>query len=126
MLQQVSEGEYVQTLDSTESLSLSQTFQALTGRTLFMHNESSDCPANHSISRRNAEASFQTNLQSEHVMAAEWEKATQLEELDLTATDLSKECLLDILPRIPSIRWLSAGQLDGMTDSVMKVSQRHG
>ena len=59
-------------------------------------------------------------------MAAEWEKATQLEELDLTATDLSKECLLDILPRIPSIRWLSAGQLDGMTDSVMKVSQRRG
>lgn len=55
-------------------------------------------------------------------MAAEWEKASQLEELDLTATDLSKECLLDILPRIPAIRWLSAGQLDGMTDSVMKVS----
>merc|ERR1711860_146933 len=32
----------------------------------------------------------------------------------------SKECLLDILPRIPAIRWLSAGQLDGMTDSVLK------
>ena len=45
----------------------------------------------------------QTCLQNEHVMAAEWEKADNLQELDLTATDLSKECLLDILPRIPAI-----------------------
>lgn len=43
-------------------------------------------------------------------------------ELDITATDLSKDCLLDFLPRIPAIRWLSAGQLDGMTDSVLKVN----
>ena len=28
---------------------------------------------------------------------------------------------MDILPRIPAIRWLSIGQQDGMTDSVMKV-----
>lgn len=47
----------------------------------------------------------QTSLQNEHVMAAEWEKADNLQELDLTATDLSKECLLDILPRIPAIRY---------------------
>ena len=63
----------------------------------------------------------QTNLESEHVMAAEWEKAEQLQELDITATDVSKECLLDVLPRIPAIRWLAAGQLDGFTDQVMKV-----
>ena len=46
---------------------------------------------------------------------------THVQELDITATDLSKECLLDFLPRIPAIRWLSAGQLDGMTDTVLKV-----
>ena len=46
----------------------------------------------------------QTGLQNEHVMAAEWEKAENLQELDLTATDLSKECLMDVLPRIPAIR----------------------
>ena len=56
-----------------------------------------------------------------HLQAAEWEKATSLQELDITATDLSKECLMDILPKIPAIRWLSIGQQDGMTDSVMKV-----
>lgn len=44
-----------------------------------------------------------------------------LQELDVTATDVSKECLLDVLPRIPAIRWLAAGQLDGFTDQVMKV-----
>ena len=64
----------------------------------------------------------QTSLQNEHVMAAEWEKADNLQELDISATDLSKECLMDILPRIPAIQWLSAGQLDGMTDAVFKVS----
>merc|ERR1719264_985925 len=68
----------------------------------------------------------QTNLESEHVMAAEWEKAEQLQELDITATDVSKECLLDVLPRIPAIRWLAAGQLDGFTDQVMKNWMEHG
>ena len=63
----------------------------------------------------------QTNLKNEHVQAAEWEKATGLQELDITATDLSKECLMDVLTRIPALRWLSAGQLDGMTDNVLKV-----
>ena len=44
--------------------------------------------------------------------------------MDITATDVSKECLLDVLPRIPAIRWLAAGQLDGFTDQVMKVGQK--
>jgi len=43
------------------------------------------------------------------------------QELDITATDIGKECLMDVLTRIPAIRWLSAGQLDAMTDNVMKV-----
>ena len=43
------------------------------------------------------------------------------QELDITATDLSKECLMEVLTKIQNIRWLSAGQLDGMTDAVLKV-----
>jgi len=62
----------------------------------------------------------QTNLKNDNVMAAEWDKATNLTELDITATDLSKECLMEVLTKIQSIRWLSAGQLDGMTDAVFK------
>ena len=49
-----------------------------------------------------------------------------MQELDITATDLSKDCLLDFLPRIPAIKWLSAGQLDGMTDTVLKHWMDHG
>ena len=66
----------------------------------------------------------QTSLQNDHVMAAEWEKAENLQELDISATDLSKDCLMDILPRIPAIKWISMGQLDGLTDNVFKVSSQ--
>lgn len=54
---------------------------------------------------------------SEHVQAVEWEK-TALQELDITATDLTTECLTDLLVRVPALRWLSAGQQDGFNDSV--------
>jgi hypothetical protein len=57
------------------------------------------------------------DLVSEHVMQVEWEKAA-LQELDITATDLSTECLIDMLTRIPNLRFLSAGQLNGFNDSV--------
>jgi len=59
-------------------------------------------------------------LLSEHVMAVDWEKS-QLQELDITATDLSTECLTDLLIRIPALRWLSAGQQDGFNDGVSKM-----
>ncbi|CAL1688256.1 unnamed protein product [Lasius platythorax] len=61
-----------------------------------------------------------TNLQSEFVMQVEWEKSS-IQELDVTATDLSTECLIDMLTRIPGLRFLSAGQLNGFNDSVMKA-----
>jgi hypothetical protein len=53
-------------------------------------------------------------------MQVEWEK-TALQELDITATDLSTECLIDMLTRIPNLRFLSAGQLNGFNDSVSTV-----
>lgn len=56
-------------------------------------------------------------LKSEHVMAAEWDK-TVLQELDITATELSTDCLIDLLIRLPSLRYLCAGQQDGFTDQV--------
>lgn len=59
------------------------------------------------------------DLHSEYVMQVEWEKSS-VQELDITATDLSTECLIDMLTRIPSLRFLSAGQLNGLNDSVLK------
>jgi len=61
----------------------------------------------------------QTNLSPEAMAAVEWEKAPALVELDITATDLPQATIVDILTRIPSLSWLSAGQLDGMTDAVL-------
>ena len=58
-----------------------------------------------------------TGLLSEHVQSVEWEK-TQLQELDITGTDLTTECLTDLLTRLPGLRWLSAGQQDAFNDSV--------
>lgn len=62
---------------------------------------------------------FKIDLQDEHVMAAEWDK-TCLQELDITATELSSECLVDLLTRLPGLKYLSAGQQDGFTDYVLK------
>lgn len=64
-----------------------------------------------------------SGLLSEHVQAVEWEK-TQLQELDITGTDLSSECLIDLLTRIPALRWLSAGQQDNFTDSVTHSTRK--
>lgn len=59
----------------------------------------------------------QTGLLSEHMQAVEWEK-TQLQELDITGTDLTSECLTDLLTRLTGLRWLSAGQQDNFNDNV--------
>nr|CAD7460814.1 unnamed protein product [Timema tahoe] len=64
-------------------------------------------------------------LVSEHVLQVEWEKAA-LQELDITATDLSTEALIDMLTRIPGLRFLSAGQLNGFNDSVLKAFMELG
>ncbi|XP_022916129.1 F-box/LRR-repeat protein 2 isoform X2 [Onthophagus taurus] len=66
-----------------------------------------------------------TSLQSEYLMQVEWEKCN-LQEFDITATDLSTECLTDLLTRIPGLRFFSAGQLNGFNDSVLKAWAEHG
>lgn len=61
----------------------------------------------------------QTNLTADNMTSVEWEKATALQELDITATDLNQATIIDILTRVPTLQWLSAGQLDGMNDAVL-------
>lgn len=64
-------------------------------------------------------------LKSEYVMQVEWEKCA-LQELDITATDLSTECLIDLLTRIPTLKFLAAGQINGFNDSVLKAWSESG
>lgn len=66
-----------------------------------------------------------TSLKSEYVMQVDWEKCA-LQELDITATDLSTECLIDLLTRIPNLKFLSAGQINGFNDSVLKQWMESG
>lgn len=76
---------------------------------------------NYLTARRSSELTvlgvWSAGLQSEHLMTVEWEKSS-LQELDITATDLSTECLIDMLTRIPNLRFLRAGQINGFNDSV--------
>ena len=58
-------------------------------------------------------------------MTVEWEK-TNIQELDITATELSTECLIELLTRIPNLRYLSAGQQDCFTDLVLKEYMERG
>lgn len=58
-------------------------------------------------------------------MQVEWEKSS-IQELDVTATDLSTDCLIDMLTRIPNLRFLSAGQINGFNDSVLKAWMESG
>ncbi|XP_054726235.1 F-box/LRR-repeat protein fbxl-1 isoform X1 [Anastrepha obliqua] len=66
-----------------------------------------------------------TSLKSEYVMQVEWDKCA-LQELDITATDLSTECLVDLLTRIPNLKFLSAGQINGFNDTVLKQWMESG
>lgn len=65
------------------------------------------------------------SLQSEYIKEVEWDKSA-LSELDVTATDLSSESLIDMLTRIPGLRFLCAGQINGMNDSVLKAWMEAG
>lgn len=64
-------------------------------------------------------------MHSEYLMQVEWEKCS-LQELDITGTDLSTESLQDMLTRLPGLRFLSAGQLNGLNDSVLKTWMEAG
>lgn len=60
---------------------------------------------------------YSKGLVSEYVMQVEWEKSS-VQELDITATDLSTECLIDMLTRVQNLKFLCAGQINGFNDAV--------
>ena len=56
-------------------------------------------------------------VEDAHMRAAEWE-SSRIHELDLTSTELSAECLQDVLCRIPSFTFLGLGYCEFFTDKV--------
>ena len=64
-------------------------------------------------------------LKNEYVIQVEWEKSS-VQELDITATNLSTECLTEMLTKIPNLKFLSAGQLNGFNDNLLKTWTESG
>jgi len=61
-------------------------------------------------------------LEDGHMKSPEWE-TSRIHELDLASTELSSECLMDILSRMPGFSYLGLAHCEFFTD---KVSIRAG
>ena len=59
------------------------------------------------------------------ITAVEWDQ-TNLEELDLTSTDLNEEALLYLLSSSPNLNFLSVAYCDGFTDLVFETLINNG
>jgi hypothetical protein len=55
------------------------------------------------------------------MLTAEWESCI-LNELDISSTELSEICLLNILARMPKLSYLAVPNCDGFTDQVNTCS----
>ncbi len=58
-----------------------------------------------------------TGIEDNAIKSIEAEQ-TSLEEVDLNSTDLSEQALLDLLCRLPNLKFLSVSNCDGFTDKV--------
>ncbi|PAA87441.1 hypothetical protein BOX15_Mlig019071g1 [Macrostomum lignano] len=60
-----------------------------------------------------------------HMMAVDWEHS-HVKELDITSTELSANCLENVLTRIRSLEYLAVGYCDFFTDAVMEKLMETG
>jgi hypothetical protein len=51
------------------------------------------------------------------MLTAEWESSV-INELDISSTDLTENCLLNIFARMPKLNYLAVPNCDGFTDQV--------
>jgi len=56
-------------------------------------------------------------LEDAAMKAVEWE-TSRIHELDLTSTELTGDCLMDILCRMPGFTYLALGYCEFFTDKV--------
>jgi hypothetical protein len=59
------------------------------------------------------------------MLAAEWE-ISSVHELDLSSTELTENCLLDIFSRLPKLTYLAVPNCDGFTDKVLVLLIEEG
>jgi hypothetical protein len=58
-------------------------------------------------------------LENQNMHAVEWE-SSRIHELDITSTELSSECLLDILCRMPGFTYLGLGYCEFFNDKILE------
>jgi hypothetical protein len=55
------------------------------------------------------------------MLAADWE-ISSVYELDISSTELTENCLLDMFSRMPKLTYLAVPNCDGFTDKVNSLS----
>jgi hypothetical protein len=55
------------------------------------------------------------------MLAADWETSS-VHELDISSTELTENCLLDMFSRMPKLTYLAVPNCDGFTDKVNSSS----
>ncbi len=60
---------------------------------------------------------FKTGIEDNAMLSAEWE-ASSINELDISSTELTENCLLHIFARMPKLNYLAVPNCDGFTDHV--------
>jgi len=63
-------------------------------------------------------------LEDAHMKSVEWE-TSRIHELDLASTELSAECLMDILCRMPGFTYLGLGYCEFFTDKVFVTHRQY-
>ena len=54
------------------------------------------------------------------MLAADWETSS-VHELDISSTELTEDCLLNIFSRLPRLTYLAVPYCDGFTDKVHRT-----
>ncbi|CAF3838505.1 unnamed protein product [Rotaria magnacalcarata] len=61
-----------------------------------------------------------TAIEDKYMLAADW-ATSSVTELDISSTDLSEQCLLDVFARMPKLTYLAVPNCDGFTDQVLDL-----
>lgn len=56
-------------------------------------------------------------IEDNAMLTADWESSA-INELDISSTELSENCLLNLLERMPKLNYLAVPNCDGFTDHV--------
>lgn len=67
-----------------------------------------------------------TSLEDKAINSIDWEQAINIQELDLTSTDLSEDTLINMLCKLPKLTHLQVGNCDGFTDKILEALDEYG